>query len=888
LTALPNFSKLLYLWNLQIDENSLDFADLDSAHFVRDSLEFFVYSPQKRIAITENAGADYTTLSFQLQGSRSRIKWFENGTWLSKDSLPTLKITNSKSAVYHCEIRDSIYPELVLRTVSKAYNTVQGVIASDLTALQKLYESTSGDNWSMKSNWLTDTIVSSWYGIKTMDYRVVQIDLNSNRLQGDIPPEIGMLSGLTHLAMTKNKISTIPPEIQNLKYLNDFNLSDNSISTIPSEIGNLDTLQQLFLNNNAITSLPVELFNLKNIHKIEITGNQLSSIPKEIENADTLTSLDLSGNLISRIPVELTKIKSLQMLSLKNNKLDSLPDEIANLNQLLSLDISANNLDTLPHLGDLKKIMQLYVNNNYLDFGDFEKDSIDFDTLNQVKYAPQAQIPLIYRQSGNNIFLKAHADGTSNNYKWLKDGVEVQNGTVDSLVIGTTGSDGEYHCEITNTNFLVLTLLSGSMHLPAGISDEEYQALVSIYNKTNGSSWTTNTNWLSDNPVDTWFGVSVVNHSVSAINLNNNNLQGKIPNEFRALSNLNSLKLAKNLLTDTVPKALGYLNNLTDLNLAANQLTKAIPVQLCALSNLEFLDLDSNMIVDLPDFKNLTHLKYLYVRNNMLTFEDLEPNMAVPSLAFAYSPQPNIGTVQNYTLEQGDAFTIKPNVSGQYNVYAWYRNKSLIVGQTDASLYIPDFSNINTGEYNCAITNTKVPGLLLLTNTITLNQIFRVTFNVTDSKGWLKGATIELQGYGQKITNILGEAVFKNINAANEMTYTISADKHNLYSSTVDVTDSNVIVDIQLGITGINDYNLPEIKLYPNPAKDFFYLDLQYLPKEQTVFEISDLCGKIIVQQHHPLLHNTLDLSNYSAGTYFVKVYTNQKIIYQQKIIVLK
>lgn len=66
-------------------------------------------------------------------------------------------------------------------------------------------------------------------------------------------------------------------------------------------------------------------------------------------------------------------------------------------------------------------------------------------------------------------------------------------------------------------------------------------ALVALYNSTNGANWTTNTNWLSSEPLDKWFGITILNNRVDKIDLDNNNLTGSIPTELGDLSMLQIL-----------------------------------------------------------------------------------------------------------------------------------------------------------------------------------------------------------------------------------------------------------------------------------------------------------------------------------------------------------
>ncbi|MCA9324441.1 hypothetical protein KDA23_00005, partial [Candidatus Saccharibacteria bacterium] len=51
-------------------------------------------------------------------------------------------------------------------------------------------------------------------------------------------------------------------------------------------------------------------------------------------------------------------------------------------------------------------------------------------------------------------------------------------------------------------------------------------ALVDLYNATNGPSWTNKTNWLSSSPINSWFGVRMLNGRVDSLLLFDNNLVG--------------------------------------------------------------------------------------------------------------------------------------------------------------------------------------------------------------------------------------------------------------------------------------------------------------------------------------------------------------------------
>ena len=103
----------------------------------------------------------------------------------------------------------------------------------------------SSNNWNGGSI-PEETNLNDLHGVTAdSDGRVSQILLNSNRLSGSIPTELGNLTGLEDLRLHNNKLSgTIPTELGQLSSLTSLSLGDNQLSgSIPTELGNLTDLQ---------------------------------------------------------------------------------------------------------------------------------------------------------------------------------------------------------------------------------------------------------------------------------------------------------------------------------------------------------------------------------------------------------------------------------------------------------------------------------------------------------------------------------------------------------------------------------------------------------------------------------------------------------------------
>ncbi|MDE2890834.1 MAG: leucine-rich repeat domain-containing protein [Gemmatimonadota bacterium] len=153
------------------------------------------------------------------------------------------------------------------------------------------------------------------------------------------------------------------------------------------------------------------------------------------------------------------------------------------------------------------------------------------------------------------------------------------------------------------------------------VSGGDREALVALYNATDGPNWENNTNWLTEKDLSTWYGVDVQNGRVTTLFMHSNKLAGPIPPEVGNLSELKKLELVENRLTGRIPTELGRLTNLRNLDLSANQLTGSIPPELTQLNNLAWLQLGTNQLTGrIPsELGQLTNLEVLNLWENQLT-----------------------------------------------------------------------------------------------------------------------------------------------------------------------------------------------------------------------------------------------------------------------------
>ncbi len=196
--------------------------------------------------------------------------------------------------------------------------------------------------------------------------------------------------------------------------------------------------------------------------------------------------------------------------------------------------------------------------------------------------------------------------------------------TSDNPSVASVDNRGLVTAQMTGTTDLTVTSASVSVTVVVSVGEvsSDRASLVHFYHATDGPNWQNNTNWLTNEPLDQWHGISVDSAGrVVSIWLNRNNLKGHIPAALASLDHLEILGLAHNELSGQIPTALGNLSVLQSLNLSINQFSGGIPSSLGRLSELSILDFQLNQLTgNIPSsFGNLTNLTYLRLGGNPLS-----------------------------------------------------------------------------------------------------------------------------------------------------------------------------------------------------------------------------------------------------------------------------
>ena len=153
----------------------------------------------------------------------------------------------------------------------------------------------------------------------------------------------------------------------------------------------------------------------------------------------------------------------------------------------------------------------------------------------------------------------------------------------------------------------------------------EREALIALYESTDGENWTYNDNWCTDMPLSDWHGVTLNNEGfVEMLNLENNNLKGELPDKISDLKALQILSLSWNSLEGDIPESICELEDLSGFLIKQNRLTGGIPSKIGSLPlislDVTYNSLTGNIPESIADIMN-ENLNRINLNHNNLSGE---------------------------------------------------------------------------------------------------------------------------------------------------------------------------------------------------------------------------------------------------------------------------
>lgn len=528
--------------NISVTDAELWYSDFAPASA---NLRTIIDGGDRTVADSDARPGELVTMkavTFGQSESGSYPEWLVNNLVVAAGASASLNLPDGKTVVTFRTKNAIAQLSTTSVTITVAEHRPPSTVFSQRQALENIYVALKGDNWIVKTNWMSPEIsICSWHGVVCANDEVVSINLPNNNLNGIMPAEFAQLHSLNSLNLWGNQLSgKIPTELGQLSNLTYLNLIGNQLGgSIPSELSHLKKLTNLLLQRNQLTgTLPLELGRLESLVTLSLGGNQLTgTIPNELGRLNNLTFLDLQGNqLTGSIPRDLALLNNLTSLDLQGNQLSGpIPADIGLMNNLTRLALAANKLTgpipaelrRLTNLTDLNFCMNQLTGSIPAELGQLSKLNVLSLCGNQLTGKIPAELGLLSDLTA--LFLNSNQlTGTIP--------VELMRlAKLTSLSLGINGLSGSIPAELGQlSNLTQLSLcanqLTGSIPV----------ALGQLRNLT-------------------------------SLDLSGNQLTGEMPAELKNLSELRALYLQNNRLTGAVPNSLEALPFLTAINVSGQR-----------------------------------------------------------------------------------------------------------------------------------------------------------------------------------------------------------------------------------------------------------------------------------------------------------------------------
>jgi len=238
---------------------------------------------------------------------------------------------------------------------------------------------------------------------------------------------------------------------------------------------------------------------------------------------------------------------------------------------------------------------------------------------------------------------------------------------------------------------------------------------------------------------------------------------------------------------------------------------------------------------------------------------------ATSSVVVNVSPLPTI-TVNSGSICSGDSFTM---VASGANTYT-FQGGSAVVSPTATSSY----TVVGTNTAGC-ISQT------FATSNVTVNAL--PTLSATSSGSICTGssATLTASGANTYSWNTGGTTSSIVVSPTTTTNYTAIGTSSAGCSGT---TTISLVVSPCTGIADNSVIDMAGVNVYPNPGSGILNIKLTAISKDANI-QILNLVGQVLINQAPKTDHTVINLTDYPAGVYFVKVSQSGK---QQTVKIIK
>lgn len=506
----------------------------------------------------------------------------------------------------------------------------------ELYALQDLYNSTDGSQWTWRTNYTlygapwnfstshSDPCGDMWQGVgcRMLDTAgsaqctISAISLAAYNLHGFVPTSLQSLRNLSKLDLSNNYlVSSVPAGLFRLNNISSIMLQNNYLTgSVTSQLTIHPNLKTLSLNNNFLTGTVVDSFTACGLVTLKLDDNQLNgTLPASLGACSQLTLLTVFNNHFSgTLPADWSGMKSMVNLVADLNGLNgTIPEVWGAMSHLSQLNLYTNQLTgTIPEsLGHLQHLQQLYLDSNHLH-GSIPDSFRHMFSVNELVVSDNylsGSLPDSLFANLTDLLVLAFSD---NHLTGQLDRCNLTN--LDALLQLTfnnnffTGSLPSNWSDMHDLQQLFLYNNFLSQTLPESMGTLSHLLFLSLDN-----------NRFSGEVLSSFAGLQ----QLTLVSLYSNQFEGTIPAALFNIASSEAMYLYANQLDGSLPSECGNMQALGALFVSSNYLDGTLPLSLAQLSSLTIFVASNNVLSGSlwNRFASQFHLRQIFVAQNVLT-----------------------------------------------------------------------------------------------------------------------------------------------------------------------------------------------------------------------------------------------------------------------------
>jgi len=524
---------------------------------------------------------------------------------------------------------------------------LEGTIPSSLGILTQL------TRLDLSYNKLAGTIPTSLGLLSNMQW----LNVGNNHLTSSIPSSLGYLTNMNTISLFYNSLtSSIPPSFTMLSTsMENFNVYGNSLtSKIPAYLGLYVKAIGFELQNNYFTSsIPSQICDLRSVQYLRVDYNLLtSSIPSCIGLMNSLEYFNMDHNVITgTVPETFKYFQNLKFIILSNNKLTGkAPEFLCSQSMLTGIYLANNTFECVPYCQSDGDWSATSTSHRCQDFQDTALYDIqqNLGILSALSRVIKTETDIIVYSTGLlQYFSYPHAFQYTLvlDFRFLHAAIQCL-----LLYICTDPSCKIILYSWDTTGPTSFSIHRSSFYVSCPLCDQCPGWQIG-YDLTIYSYIESNWKFLSSAPYNSsHVGVPYA--------------EGLCQRQWTGVSCVNGLVSSIQLpglgLSGVLPSSVGLMSGLTVLDFSSNAIQGTIPTALAALNNLAELILANNHLTgSIPgQLSALQNLVYLGLQYNLLTG-------SVPTF---------FAQMSNLVVVYGDGNDFSGQVSSQLCTYASDRN----------------------------------------------------------------------------------------------------------------------------------------------------------------------------------------------------------------------